>query len=124
MFEDVVSGHKFNVGQTVNYIPQFGAGASKSAYTITQKCCAGNQRDEHKGCVQSHQGASPGAAIIGEATACSISRRNRSGERTSMPIATQLTPKMEGTASAVHSVAATMMPRRRRWSRGSIHLCA
>ena len=36
MFEDVVSGHKFNIGQTVNYIPQFGAGASKSAYTITQ----------------------------------------------------------------------------------------
>jgi hypothetical protein len=34
--EDVVSGHKFKVGQAVNYMPPFGASVANSAYTVTQ----------------------------------------------------------------------------------------
>ena len=36
MIDEVVSGHRFKVGQTISYIPHFGAGAAKSAYKITQ----------------------------------------------------------------------------------------
>jgi hypothetical protein len=35
MIEDVMSGYRFKVGQTVSYIPHFGAGA-KSTYKIIQ----------------------------------------------------------------------------------------
>ena len=36
MIEDVMSGYRFEVGQTVSYIPHFGAGAAKSTYKIIQ----------------------------------------------------------------------------------------
>ena len=36
MIEDVMSGYRFKVGQTVSYIPHFGAGAAKSTYKIIQ----------------------------------------------------------------------------------------
>ena len=63
--------------------------------------------------------ASAGAAIIGEATACSISARNRSGEDLSMPAARQPTPISAGTAIMVQAEAASTMPGRRRWSRNA-----
>ena len=31
-----MSGYRFKVGQTVSYIPHFGAGAAKSTYKIVQ----------------------------------------------------------------------------------------
>src|ERR1017187_1626345 len=53
--------------------------------------------------------ANAGAAIIGEATACSMSARNRSGACLSRPDARQLTPNRTGTAKDVHAVAASTM---------------
>src|SRR5882762_4252136 len=58
--------------------------------------------------------ASAGAAIIGDATACSISPRNRSGDDVSTPAARQQMPISAGTAIMVQPEAASTMPGRRK----------
>jgi hypothetical protein len=54
--------------------------------------------------------ASAGEAIIGDATACSINARNRSGELRSTSTQTQIMPAIVGTATMVHAVAANTIP--------------
>jgi len=56
--------------------------------------------------------ARAGEAIIGEA-ACSIRAKNRSGDRSPSPIATQTPPQIIGTNSVVYTVAAITIPGRR-----------
>jgi hypothetical protein len=60
---------------------------------------------------------SAGDAIIGEATACSISPRNRSGDALSNPVTTLPMPNSSGTMSALHTVAAITSIGRARYPR-------
>ena len=63
--------------------------------------------------------AKAGAAIIGEATACSISARNSGGERVSRCINRQAVPIKTGTTKDVHAVAASTRPGLRTWPRNA-----
>ena len=49
--------------------------------------------------------ANAGAAIIGDATACSINAKKRPGERACSPASRQHTPNKVGRAKEVHAVA-------------------
>src|SRR5580704_14882288 len=63
--------------------------------------------------------AKAGAAIIGEATACSISARNSAGERASRCVKRQAVPIKAGTTKDVHAVAASTRPGLRIWPRNA-----
>jgi hypothetical protein len=65
--------------------------------------------------------ASEGAAIIGEATACNIGARNRSGERASSPPKWNIVPTIASTASVVQAVAASSSAGRSKYAAAREH---